>query len=125
MIQQEASEEKNKRSKKSNYEFIEPGILLLLKESPSHGYGLLDKLATLDIITDQIEGGTVYRTLRGMEKEGFIKSKWVTKESGAAKKVYEITPKALEAANHWADIVERDIGVLEGLLQRLKQVVSS
>ena len=100
---------------------IEPGILLLLKEKPSHGYDMLGKLAAAEISGDNIDAGTVYRTLRGMEKEGLIKSKWLTEGAGPAKRVYEVTPKAIEAVSYWVDEVERKIGLLKGFSKRLKQ----
>lgn len=118
---QEKAKASNYKSLKTSGNLIEPGILVLLKETPSHGYDLLGRFAGLGI-RDNIEIPTIYHILRGMEKEGLLKSNWVTEKTGPAKRVYEITLKAKKAVGNWANVVETDIRKLEGLLKQLRQV---
>ena len=46
--------------------YLRPTLLLLIAESPCHGYDLLDRLEKLG--APPIEAGTLYRNLRGMER---------------------------------------------------------
>ncbi|NPV91296.1 MAG: PadR family transcriptional regulator [Firmicutes bacterium] len=100
---------------------IVPGILLLLKTEPTHGYDLIQKLTDLGIEEEKLDAGTVYRTLRGMEKEGLIESKWITEGPGPARRNYEVTTKATAEIGKWVMEVEKQKGLLTGFLERLKK----
>jgi poly-beta-hydroxybutyrate-responsive repressor len=78
--------------------FLRPGILLLLKEDPSHGYTLIDDLRQEGIIDGDLDSGVVYRYLRNMEEEGLLYSEWNTEGSGVPRKVYRLTPAGEEFA---------------------------
>lgn len=111
----------NKKAKDRGKKLIVPGILLLLKTEPTHGYDLIQKLMDLGIDEDKIDAGTVYRNLRGMEKEGLIKSKWITEGPGPAKRSYEVTPKATEEVGMWVKEVEKQKKLLGGFLEQLRK----
>lgn len=66
---------------------------MLLREEPSHGYELIERLGEFGF--EQINSGTLYRTLRQMEKEGLCESRWNTSASGPACRVYSITSDGL------------------------------
>ncbi|NPV91227.1 MAG: PadR family transcriptional regulator [Firmicutes bacterium] len=100
---------------------IVPGILLLLKTEPTHGYDLLQKLTDLGIEEEKLDAGTVYRTLRGMEKEGLIESKWITEGPGPARRSYEVTPKATTEIGMWVKEVEKQKELLASFLGQLKK----
>ena len=68
-----------------------PVALVVLREESSYGYELIERLA-LDFDFEHIIAGTLYRTLRQMEKEGLCKSEWETSEGGGpARRIYYIT----------------------------------
>lgn len=46
--------------------------------------------------------GTLYRTLRGLEEDGLVRSAWETGESGPARRVYELTEQGIEFLHAWA-----------------------
>ena len=79
-----------------------------------------NKMNNMRIIEDSIDAGMVYRTLREMENDGLIISKWDTGGPGAARRVYEVTPKANTKIEKWADEIGKEIGCLEAFLKRLK-----
>ena len=54
--------------------YLRPCLLLLLAEGTSHGYELLDQVATLGL--DRVDPGGLYRCLRAMDKEGLVRSTW-------------------------------------------------
>ena len=55
--------------------FSEPALLLLLRERPSHGYDLLERLPELTG-EQRVEMGNLYRLLRALEEEGLVSSRW-------------------------------------------------
>jgi len=76
--------------------FTEPCILLLLRKSPSYGYKLIENLDT------KSDAGAVYRILRKLEKDGRVKSNWLSKERGPARRVYKITVRGKKLLAEWA-----------------------
>ncbi|NPV90266.1 MAG: PadR family transcriptional regulator [Firmicutes bacterium] len=117
----EKTGEASQNSRGKAGKLIEPCLLLLLHEKPSHGYDLIDKLVEFGFEEDAPDPGTVYRNLRRMEEEGLVKSTWITEGPGPAKRLYEVTPKATELLGTWVKEVEKSIERLENFLVRLKE----
>ena len=92
--------------------FIQPSILLFLSKGPSYGYELIEKLKDLGFHEESIDIGAVYRTLRRLEEEGFVKSSWQTKES-RKKRVYKITPNGKVLLRIWVERIKERKGALE------------
>ncbi|MBT1247602.1 MULTISPECIES: PadR family transcriptional regulator [unclassified Thermosipho (in: thermotogales)] len=77
--------------------FIEPFILLIIAETPLHGYEIANRLSEYGIeLTGLGQMGNLYRILSRLENEGFIISKWDSNAQGPSKKVYNITNKGIE-----------------------------
>src|SRR5438105_15023419 len=53
--------------------FVEPSLLLLLREGPLHGYELLDRIPELGL-EGRLDVGNLYRLLRALEDEGLVRS---------------------------------------------------
>ncbi len=88
--------------------FLIPALLLILSEEPSHGYELTEKYTEFGFTGAGSDPGAVYRTLKLLSSDGFIKSKWKTDEPGPAKKIYSITADGLKLLSSWAgEIKER------------------
>lgn len=66
-----------------------PVILLMLRQWNAYGYELMEKLAEFGL--QAMNPGTIYRTLRQMEKDGMVSSTWDTSVAGPARRVYSIT----------------------------------
>jgi Transcriptional regulator PadR-like family len=56
--------------------WLTPVALLTLREKSSYGYELMNRIAKFGFET--INPGTLYRSLRHMEKEGLCESEWET-----------------------------------------------
>lgn len=69
--------------------FIEPCILLLLSKDSSHGYGLMEDLEKH--CGEKVDIGDLYRTLRRMETDGWVKSDWEKNKAGPDRRIYTIT----------------------------------
>jgi len=78
-------------------DFLAPFVLLAVSLQRAHGYVIEDYLQTLGIFG--ITMSTLYRTLRQMEKDGFLESTWEPGPTGPARRVYTIT----DAGNAWLD----------------------
>ena len=67
-------------------------ILRVLVESPMHGYRLIEILNESGyLIDDKIETGTLYTTLRRLEKKGLLSSYWETQPNEKRRRIYSIT----------------------------------
>jgi len=86
---------------------LQPFILLVLKGKDSYGYELIEKISEFRFHDSPPDVGAVYRNLRAMEKEGWVKSKWDTKGSGPAKRIYRITPQGEEILHGWAITIRK------------------
>ncbi len=82
--------------------FIEPSILLFLSKEDCHGYELIDRLSFLGFHKEDIDIGAVYRVLRRLEKEGFVKSKWESR-GGRRRRMYRITRQGRELLSSWIE----------------------
>lgn len=85
--------------------FVEPCLLFFLSQGSSYGYELMAKLDGFGFPKANPDPAMVYRTLRYLEKEGFVLSKWDTKGTGPAKRIYELTPKGLGLLHLWAESI--------------------
>ena len=77
-----------------------PVALVVLHEESSYGYELMERLAT-EFDFEQINAGTLYRTLRQMEKEGLCESEWETSKGGPARRMYYITEAGQAYLDSW------------------------
>ncbi len=81
--------------------WLTPYLLLLLRSWETHGYDLIQKLSLFGFPT--VDQGTVYRTLRQLEKEGFITSAWDAADGGPARRLYSITEAGEQFLKQWAN----------------------
>jgi PadR family transcriptional regulator PadR len=70
-----------------------PFVLLAVSLQRAHGYVIEDYLRALGLFG--ITMSTLYRTLRQMEKDGFVESTWEPGPTGPARRVYTITDAGL------------------------------
>ncbi len=82
--------------------WLTPITLVFLKEESSYGYEIMERLAE-EFSFEQINPGSVYRTLRQMENEGLCESAWETSGDGPARRMYSITDAGEAYLDAWAD----------------------
>lgn len=100
---------------------IQPTLLLLICQKPAHGYELIQNFKALDP-TEVVEPGTIYRYLRRMESEGFIKSQWEASEAGPARRQYQITTLGFEALKEAEIKLEHQKKQVEDFLIAFKEM---
>jgi PadR family transcriptional regulator PadR len=104
--------------------FVEPAVLLLLRDGPRHGYDLLERIPDLAGGEGTVDLGNLYRLLRALEREGLVTSEWDSSLPGPAKRTYELTASGRDLLDGWAEAL-RDAGALvEGFLDRYDHVAS-
>jgi PadR family transcriptional regulator, regulatory protein PadR len=86
--------------------WVYPVILVLLQEENSYGYEIMDRLQE-EFGFEQIDPGSVYRTLRQMENEGLCKTEWDPLEGGQARRMYAITDEGEEFLDAWVEACAR------------------
>jgi PadR family transcriptional regulator PadR len=96
---------------------LQPLILLVLKGTESYGYELIEKISEFRFHDSPPDVGAVYKNLRAMEKEGWVKSKWDTKGNGPAKRTYRITPQGEEILHGWAITLRKRREALDQFLK--------
>src|SRR6476661_2014350 len=69
--------------------WLQPFLLLALEQWQSHGYELIRRMSTFGFET--LDRGSVYRTLRQLEKDGLVTSGWDTSKDGPARRLYTLT----------------------------------
>lgn len=78
-------------------DILAPFVLLAVSMQRGHGYVIEDYLRTLGLYG--ITMSTLYRTLRQMERDGFLDSTWEPGPTGPARRVYTLT----DAGRLWLD----------------------
>lgn len=69
--------------------WLQPFLLLALEQWQSHGYELIRRMSAFGFET--LDRGSVYRTLRQLEKDGLVTSGWDTSKDGPARRLYTLT----------------------------------
>ena len=87
--------------------YIQPTILLGLKNKLSYGYELIKNLQEFGFVEGEAPPGMIYRHLRQLEEDGLVMSKWITEGSGPAKRMYEITSEGEEVLGAWAEYMQK------------------
>ncbi len=85
--------------------WLVPVILLSLRDWNSYGYELMERSTRFGF--EAMNPGTLYRTLRQMEKEGIVESSWETSRGGPARRMYSITDAGKAYLDFWAKSLEQ------------------
>jgi PadR family transcriptional regulator, regulatory protein PadR len=106
-------------SPRLNGDFLTTSLLAFLKVSSAYGYHLVQQLSEANL--PAFDSGTVYRTLRQLEKSGMVSSHWDTSESGPARRMYQLTAPGQIFLSAWIDALERHQAVLRGALDAVQR----
>lgn len=80
--------------------WLVPYLLLILRSWTLHGYDLMTRLSEFGINT--VDQGTIYRTLRQLEKDGHVASSWENSDIGPSRRVYSITDSGVDLLGTWS-----------------------
>lgn len=105
--------------------FMQPCLLLLLKQRSAHGYDLIQSLLEFGFGERSLDPGTVYRNLRRMEEEGLVSSRWDIGEGGPAKRLYRLTEEGEEMLRAWAINIGQQRKRLDDFLEKYRAIYGS
>lgn len=97
---------------------MEPFVLALLADSPTHGYAITGQLEEMGLTGGPVNVGDVYRTLRDLETAELVTSSWSSEPVGPQRREYQLTSKGYAALDEWAAVMKeraRLIGEFDGL----------
>ncbi len=97
--------------------FVQPSLLLLLRQAEGHGYALMEGLKDLGLADETLNPSVVYRSLREMEGWGWVTSRWDTQGAGPSRRVYRLTAEGEEFLEQWVS----GLGELKDTLDRFLQ----
>ena len=105
---------------KMSSEMLTANLLALLKNWSGYGYELAKKLE--DAGYGGCNSGTLYRTLRQMEKSGLISSLWDTSTDGPARRIYSLTTPGSIFLSNWMTVMDMHKRTLEGFMNMAEQM---
>jgi poly-beta-hydroxybutyrate-responsive repressor len=91
--------------------WLQPFLLLCLQQWQSYGYDLMRRLALFGF--EATGPGSVYRTLRQLEKEGLVRSDWDTSQQGPARRMYSLTDAGAAYLETWASALRDSQSMLD------------
>ena len=97
--------------------FVEPAVLLLLRERRMHGYELLERVPEL-LGEERIDVGNLYRALRALEEDAVVRSEWSADLPGPAKRTYELTEGGVRLLDRWAEALRENQALVTDFLHR-------
>ncbi len=67
-------------------------VLKILSRRPRlHGYAIMSAIQAMSGEVLRVEEGSLYPALHRMEEGGWIRAKWITKDTGRRARMYELT----------------------------------
>jgi len=99
--------------------FVEPALLLILRDGASHGYDLADSLAEM-LPTERIDMGNLYRMLRALESEGIVESEWRDDLPGRNRRTYRLTKQGTSLLDTWAGALGSANETITAFLERYR-----
>ena len=98
--------------------FIQFVTLYLICEKPRYAYEIKENILKITRGTFDIDRNNLYKKLRALERDGFLKSQLKSSDQGANRKYYSITPYGKKLYKEMYQIL---IPVMASLHQRFKK----
>lgn len=92
-------------------------LLAFLRNWNAYGYQLAQQLEEAGL--PAFDSGSVYRSLRQLERTGFVSSFWDTSESGPARRMYSLTKAGDLFLSSWIDVLGKYQAVLQKTIETL------
>jgi len=104
---------------------IQPAILAVLSQEPSHGYRIAEKISEMPhFLQQKPDVSGIYRFLKNMESKGLVVSSWDTPGTGHAKRLYQITAAGQECLARWVQTLDGYLTAITSLLEVARAAVS-
>src|SRR5262245_48706527 len=94
-------------------------ILRTLRDGPSHGWDIAERIEQVSQQVLQINQGSLYPALHRLEHEGWIRAEWKTSELGRRARFYQLTA----AGRRQLDVESDDWSRLTSAIDRVLRMV--
>lgn len=104
--------------------FVRPSVMAVLARHPEglHGYLVAQHLQEMTAFGDcPPDPAGLYRVLKTMEVEGYLRSSWDMEGSGPARRVYALTNEGWDCLHHWAGTLRAYARTLQETLCYVEQ----
>ncbi len=99
-------------------EWVTLWTLIMVAEGPVHGYEILMRLKEAGI---SLNPGSLYRTLRALEAQGVVESRW-TMGGGPARRLYRLTTQGWAYLRELRRLLQEQRRVLEEVMERIDKL---
>lgn len=99
---------------------VEPAALAALLYAGGYGYDMRRTILEMTEGEVDVDVGGLYRSLRRLEDDGAVVSRWCEENAGPRRREYELTEQGVELAEQWLEALrtrQRLDGLLVGLLE--------
>jgi len=104
---------------------VQPAILAVLSEGPSHGYRIAEAISEMpNFLAEKPDVSGIYRFLKNMESKGLVVSSWDAPGKGHAKRLYEITASGEACLARWIETLDSYVTGINALLVAARAAVS-
>jgi len=104
----------SRRPPRLHGDLLASSLLAFLRNWPAYGYQLVRELSNAGL--PAFDSATVYRTLRQLERSGFVSSFWDTSRSGPARRMYSLTKAGEGFLSLWLDVLSHYQNILQSAL---------
>lgn len=102
---------------------LKPAVMALLSRQPLHGYLIVHQLGELKMLKGQMpDPAGVYRLLKSLEKDGYVKSAWDASDAGPKKRQFELTVDGRACLQCWTITLRDYAAAIEDLLATIKHL---
>src|SRR6056297_2156101 len=96
--------------------FLQPCILVQLCRQDRHGYELLKGLEAFIDNAEEYDPSVLYRLMRDMEENNYVRSYEGTESRGPKRKMYSITIEGKRILEHWVEDLQRTCSEIDNLV---------
>jgi DNA-binding PadR family transcriptional regulator len=95
--------------------WLEPFLLVLVRDEEAHGGALIGRLNELCLAPNGVDVGMAYRNLRELEGDGLAVSRWMA-DDGAPRRAYRLTDAGRVALDEWISVMRERGRLVEAFL---------
>lgn len=103
---------------------LEICLLLLLFDQEGYGYGLIEQLSDFGFTGEDLNIGSLYRSLRKLEDQTLVSSVWEEASGGPKRRVYTITPRGKEELHNWIPVLKERKTRIEQFIKAYEEKTS-
>lgn len=105
-----------------NFEkFLRPAVLAILAKGESYGYSIAEEILAL-YKYEKLDKGGLYKTLRAMEDEGYVSSRWDASDNSPSRRIYKIEKLGFSCLDTWQNSLKNYKSQIEKLLKEIEKI---